>query len=92
MQRFPRCAICGSRVTAAFWVCDGCCRAYGLDGSWSRWPQWAKAMRNDERRERRRAVNWREYHMVSLDSLEMAERTAYGGPNDDPIGDTFLAG
>ena len=49
-------------------------------------------MRNDERRERRRAVNWREYHMVSLDSLEMAERTAYGGPNDDPIGDTFLAG
>jgi hypothetical protein len=43
----------------------------------------------DEQRERRRRERWREITVVSLDQNGMLERLAYGGENDDPIGERF---
>ncbi len=92
MEPSSKCMICGTAITPTFWVCTACEQAYALGGSWKNWPEWAKALRNDERRERRRNAKWREYTVISLDEVEVLERIAYGDCNNDPIGERFLAG
>ena len=85
MERAARCCICGSRITARFWVCAACESAYHLAGAFADWPAWAKALKANEQSERRRAANWREYTIVSLDACPEAERLAYGDANDDRL-------
>lgn len=85
MERAARCCICGSRITARFWACAACETAYQLVGAFAGWPAWAKALAMQEQSERRRAANWREYTIVSLDVCPEAERLAYGDANDDRL-------
>ena len=75
--------ICGSPITASFWVCASCERAYGLSGSWKRWPAWAKALRNEERKERHyQAIVGR---MTVSYAQAGVENLVYGESNDDIV-------
>jgi len=56
-----------------------------LAGAFAGWPDWAKAVKAQEQQERRRAANWREYTLVSLEATPEAERLAYGDANDDSL-------
>ena len=85
MERAARCCICGSRITGRFWVCAACEVAYQLAGAFVGWPDWVKALKAQEQQERRRAANWREYTIVSLDACPEAERLAYGESNADRL-------
>jgi len=75
--------ICGSPITASFWVCASCERAYGLSGPWKRWPAWAKALARDELRERRYQATVGRI-TVSYDSAGI-ENLVYGESNDDIV-------
>lgn len=92
MEPFSKCMICGTAITPTFWVCAPCERAYGLGVPFTSWPNWAKALKDEEEKERRRNARWREYTVISLDEVEVLERIVYGDCNNDPIGERFLAG
>lgn len=84
----PECAICHTSITSKFWVCSSCEQAYNLSGPFKAWPEWAKAMADEEQKRRRYEANWRQYTVLSLDELDM-EQVAYGGDNTDPIAEKF---
>ena len=59
------CCLCGEPVEGTgYWVCRRCRKAHNLPKSITDWPEWARAMRREEKRERG------ERRTVSLDLLE----------------------
>jgi len=76
-----QCAICQEAISGTDWLCHWCANEYGLaDISFRAWPDWAKALK-DEEEKRRRGMNtdlfWR---CESLDEL---------GEHEEPVGDTL---
>jgi len=73
----PECMICGKRITEQFWVCEQCEHAYpALAEPYRRWPEWAKYMKEDERRRRKRTR--REVRFVYASESRDVDRMFYG--------------
>ena len=53
-----QCICCNRKITSSFWVCAKCEEKYGLKGSWANWPQWAKALYDSKRAERRDDIRY----------------------------------
>ncbi len=78
------CCICGTSVTDNCWCCAACSREYSLNG-YATWPEWAKFLRQDEQKRRRRRDH--RVQVVALSDLgsEQAgvlERQWYGDAED----------
>jgi hypothetical protein len=68
-----RCMICGRYIRDDFWVCEPCAKAYGLGVPYTRWPEWAKYMCQEERiRRRRRDAAITETAVSNLNDAERA--------------------
>ena len=75
------CCVCGHRLTGTSWVCRKCAMEHGLTGNGTDWPDWAKALVQSERRERRYQATVGRI-TVSYDSAGV-ENLVYGESNDD---------
>lgn len=53
-----KCAICGKRITASFWICRDCEHEHGLVDAQGKqtnplaWPEWVRALYNLAQKER----------------------------------------
>ena len=80
------CCACGRAIDERHWFCELCERAYNLPRSLAEWPAWAKYLKADEAKRRRRARH--EVQVIPVSLLTRAERMGvdrlfYGEPNDD---------
>lgn len=58
------CVICGNSITANFWACASCEKAYEFeDKPYSEWPEWVKELIRFTRRERTRQARASEYEI-----------------------------
>ena len=65
------CCICGTSINDHFWACEACERAYKLDVPFAQWPEWAKMLKADEQKRRRRAMS--QVEIISASDLLESE-------------------
>ena len=82
------CCICESPITEEFWACASCEEEWQLPKDYADWPEWVKAMRNDEYRRRyRRDHDIQEIPVSDLPdgARQEIEKLFYGEANDDRL-------
>ena len=82
-QTSGRCVICGARIAASFDVCAVCECEYGLTGPKVTWPEWAKFLCADHRREQRAEARQLRYEDDTVDTARHIGIALYGEFNDD---------
>lgn len=80
------CCACGRAIDERHWFCEPCERAYNLPRSTADWPDWAKYLKADEAKRRRRRGH--EVQVIPVSLLDRAERAQvdrllYGEAEDD---------
>lgn len=85
MEPDRQCMICGLPVNNGAWLCIACERAYGLAIAFAGWPDWAKALKDDEQKRRRRIARYRGFTVLSYEEAGI-EDLVYSGADDSLAG------